>query len=100
LAAFSLDGVIQISKNKGIYPSSGTFDLEFSHTRIPDFFFRGWYLLFCCLWSPVEDLLFAILVEGSLLSSVPGLVQPMLHGRSHTGSRTVEWFRQRTDGDW
>jgi hypothetical protein len=41
-----------------------------------------------------------VLVEGGMLSSLPGRVQPMRQGRLHTGSWTVECSRQRIDRDW
>jgi hypothetical protein len=71
---FRLDDVIQMSKNEGIYPSSGKFDLEFSRAMIHDFCFRDWCVLFRILSNPVEDLLSPILVEGGMVSSLPGLV--------------------------
>jgi hypothetical protein len=89
-----------MSKNKGIHPSSGKFHLEFSPAIIHDSCFRDWYVLFRVLSNPVEDLLFPILVEGGMLSSLPGLVQPIRRGRLHTGSWTIEISRQRIDDDW
>jgi hypothetical protein len=67
---------------------------------IHDFCFRDWYVLFRVLLNPIEDLLFALLVEGGILSSLPGLVSPMRQGRLQAGSWTIESSRQRIDGDW
>jgi hypothetical protein len=72
--AFCLDDVIQMSKNEGIHLSSGKFNLEFRRTMIHDFCFRDWCVLFRVLSNPIEALLFPILVEGGMLSSLPGLV--------------------------
>jgi hypothetical protein len=36
--------------------------------------------------NPIEDLLFTILVEGGVLSSLSGLVEPIREGRLDTGS--------------
>jgi hypothetical protein len=74
MGRFSLDDVIQMSKNEGIHQSSGKFHLEFSRAMIHDFCFRDWCVLFRVLSNPVGDLLFPILVEGDMLSSLPGLV--------------------------
>jgi hypothetical protein len=71
---FLLDHVIEISKNEGIHPSSGKLDLEFSRAMIHDFCFRDWCVLFRVRSNSVEDLLFQILAEGSMLSSLPWLV--------------------------
>jgi hypothetical protein len=63
-----------MSKNEGIQPSSGKFDLEFSRAVIHDFCFRELCVLFRALSNPVEDVLFPILVEGGVLSSLPRFV--------------------------
>jgi hypothetical protein len=89
-----------MSKNEGIHSSSGKFHFEFSPAMIRDFCFRGWCVLFPVLSNPVEDLLFPILEEVGMLSSLPGLVEPMRQGRLHTGPWVVESSPQRIDGDW
>jgi hypothetical protein len=99
-SAFRLDRVIQMSKNEGIHRSSGKSDLEFSRVMIHDFRFRDWCVLFRVLSSPIEDLLFPILLEGGMPSSLPGLVWLMRQGRLHTGSWVIAYSRQRVDGDW
>jgi hypothetical protein len=45
-------------------------------------------------------LLFTILVEGGMLSSLPWFLEPLGPGRLHTGSWTVESSHQHIDGDW
>jgi hypothetical protein len=88
--AFHLGGVIQISKSEEMHPSLGEFDLEFSRAIIPDFSSRECCVVFCVLSNPVEDLLFTILVEGRMPSSLPRFVQPIREGRLDTESSTVE----------
>jgi hypothetical protein len=44
----------------------------------------------------IEDLLFTISIEGRMLSSLSGLVQPMCEGRLDTGS----WNLQTTAGKY
>jgi hypothetical protein len=64
-----------------------------------NFCFRDCCVLFCVLSNPVEDLIFTILVEARMLSSLPALVQSMHQSRLDRESRTVECFRHRIDGD-
>jgi hypothetical protein len=47
---------------------------------IPDLFFRDWFVLFGVLPCPIEDLPFAIVIEGGMLPAVCGLVQPVREG--------------------
>jgi hypothetical protein len=67
---------------------------------IHDFVACDWGVFFCVLLNPVEDFLLTILVEGNLLSSWTGIVQPVREGRLDTGSWTVECYRQCIIGDW
>jgi hypothetical protein len=50
--------------------------------------------------NPIEDLLFTMLVDGNMFSSLPRFVHPMRDGRMDTRSWTVECFRQYINGDW
>jgi hypothetical protein len=72
--AFCLDNAVRMSKNQGIHLSSSKFHLKFSRTIIYDFCFRDWSVLSCVMSNSIADLLFAILVEGGMLSSLPWLV--------------------------
>jgi hypothetical protein len=89
-----------VPKNEGIYPSSSKFDLDLRRTIMHDFSSCDWCVLFCVLLNPVEDLLFTILVEGDMLSSLSRFVQPMGEGRLDTGWWTAECSRQCINGDW
>jgi hypothetical protein len=99
-ATFYLDCVTRVSKNEGICQYSSKFDLELSCRIIHDFCFRDWYVFFCVLWNPVEDLMRAIFIEGDMLSSLSWIVQPVRRGRLDMGSWTVEFSRQRINRDW
>jgi hypothetical protein len=46
--------------------------------------------LFGVLPNPIEDLPFAIVIEGIELSAVSGLVQPVREGRLGAASWTIE----------
>jgi hypothetical protein len=61
---------------------------------------RDWYVVFRVLLHPVEDLLFTIWVEGDMLSSLCGLVQPARKNRLDTSSRAIECSRHCIDRDW
>jgi hypothetical protein len=56
--------------------------------------------LYCFLSSSIEDVLFTIVVEGGMLSSLPKLVQPVPLGGLDRESWTIEFSRQRIDTDW
>jgi hypothetical protein len=95
-----LDDLIRMPKNEGIYPSSSRSDFKLRCIIIHDFSFRHWCVFFWVLLNPVEDLLFTILVEGDMLSSLPRFVQPMREGRLDTRSWTVECSCRCINGDW
>jgi hypothetical protein len=97
---FGWEYFIRISKNEGIYPSSSRFDFDLRRTVIHDFFSSDWCVFFCVLLNPVQDLLFSILVEGDVLSSLSRIVQPMREGRLGTGVWAVECSGQCSHGDW
>jgi hypothetical protein len=81
-----LHDVNRMSEAEEIYQSSGKSDLGLSPTMIHDFRFRDWCVLFGILSNPVEDLLFTIVVDGGMLSSLPELARPMRQGCLHRGS--------------
>jgi hypothetical protein len=56
--------------------------------------------LSCILSNSIEDVLFTIVVEGGMLSSLPKLVQPVPQGGLDRKSWTIEFSRQRIDTDW
>jgi hypothetical protein len=62
--------------------------------------FRDWCVLSCVLSNPLEDLVLTILIQGNVLSSLSGLVQPVREGRLDMGSLAVECPPQRIDRDW
>jgi hypothetical protein len=59
-----------------------------------------WHDLSCVLSNSIEDVLFTIMVEGGMLSSLPELTQPVPQGGLDRESCTIEFFRQRIDTDW
>jgi hypothetical protein len=97
---FLSDYCVRMSKSEGIYHSSSRFDLELRRTIIHDFSSRDWCVLFCVLFNPLGDLLFTILVQGDMLSSLPTFIQPMREGRLDTKSWTFECSHQCIDRDW
>jgi hypothetical protein len=72
--------------------------LELSCAILPDLSFRDWNLLLGVLPASIEDLPFAIVIEGGGLSAVSGIVQPVPEGRLNTVSCTIECFRHGIDG--
>jgi hypothetical protein len=56
--------------------------------------------LFRVLPDPIEDLPFAIVIEGGVLSAVSVIVQPVLEGRLDMASWTIECSRQGSTGGW
>jgi hypothetical protein len=79
-----------MSKNDGIHPASSKFDLKLRCTIIHDFYSRGWCIFLGVLPNPVEDLLLTNFIEGDMLSSFSGIVQPM---------RKAAWTRDRGQSD-
>jgi hypothetical protein len=75
-----------MSKDSEIYRASSKFDLEFSRSVIHDSCCREWHVSFCVLSNPVEHLPFTTLIDGDMLSSLCGLVQPVREGRWDTES--------------
>jgi hypothetical protein len=67
---------------------------------IPDLSFRNWCLLFGDLPDPVEDLPFAIVIEGVVLSAASAIVEPVREGRLNAGSWTIKCSRQGTNIGW
>jgi hypothetical protein len=94
LGHFALDHVARMSMNEGICPSWSKFDFTLRCTIICDLCSRDWCVLFCVLLHPAEDFLYTILVEGDMLSSLSGLVQPAQEGYLDTRSWTIECSRQ------
>jgi hypothetical protein len=56
--------------------------------------------LSCVLSNSIEDVLFTIVVEGGMLSSLPKIDQPVPQGGLDRQSWTIEFSRQRIDTDW
>jgi hypothetical protein len=50
--------------------------------------------------DPIQDLPFAIVIEGGVLSAVSGIVQPVLDGRLDPASWTIECPRQGIHTSW
>jgi hypothetical protein len=80
------DATLHIFCRWRIFPSSGEFDLGFSCTAIHNSFPRDWHVLSCVLSSSNEEVLFTIVIEGGMLSSLPELVQPVPQA-AWTGNR-------------
>jgi hypothetical protein len=59
-----------------------------------------WHVLSYVLPNSIEDVLFTIVVEGGMLSSLPELVQPLPQRGLNRESWTIEFSRQRIDTDW
>jgi hypothetical protein len=89
-----------MSKNEEIDQCSSKFAFLLNCTIIHDFSSHDWCIFFCILLHSLEDLLLTILVEGDMLSSLSGLIQPVREGRLDTGSWAIEWSSQCIDGDW